>query len=300
MADELSETAGGATKGLLGTVGFILILLGGEILVDKSGERLSLGLWLVAAGIPIFFVGVFWKWIQQRIASGIAQKLNFITADPMWWVAIFSVFTTFSLNQLGLAATLLWLVLLGAVYASYSWRKAGKGETVSSLKHDDVFYSPTVTQGPPPSPNQQSDRDILLLLSFAVDEITISHLDEILERTPQSMKSKTIIAAENLTKAEHDEAREFLTFAERRLSHTNRGGALQAVMQNAEHEADQEIVKLERDGTIIDPLNRRRWAIAHNQAYRAYQYISAEKREVEDRLRSQRSGLIDRLELRKK
>src|SRR5258708_23571431 len=82
MAEELPETAGAATRNLLGAGGFIVILLGGELLLEKTGDRSALGLGLVIGGIPVFFAGVFWKWLQRRLTTAISVKLNLVAADP--------------------------------------------------------------------------------------------------------------------------------------------------------------------------------------------------------------------------
>jgi membrane-bound ClpP family serine protease len=70
MAEELPETAGAATRNLLGAVGFILILLGSEILLEKTGERFSLGVGLVSAGMAILVpLGVgyaIYSWRKRR------------------------------------------------------------------------------------------------------------------------------------------------------------------------------------------------------------------------------------------
>src|SRR5437660_375408 len=84
MADDAPENAGQAVRNYLGGLGFIVTLIGAELM--KEGQP-WLGGALVTAGLPIFLSGVLWRWIQGRLATGVSTKLNLVAADPRWWIA---------------------------------------------------------------------------------------------------------------------------------------------------------------------------------------------------------------------
>src|SRR6266567_3033780 len=177
MSDELSETAGGATRALLGAIGFILILLGGELFVNQP-ERLRLAIGLTAVGIPTFFAGVFWKWFQQKLATSMANKLNWLAADPIWWVIVISTATSFSFTQLGVAPTAVFLALLGVGYAIFAWRRATK-----PTKYDDGAVAIVDTELRDQD-NAQAKRDLLHLLDFGLHQATLVMLNGLVDRTP--------------------------------------------------------------------------------------------------------------------
>ena len=56
MSDELPQTAGAALRGCLGSLGFVLLLLGGEMIVERSSERIELGIVLINHGDRPFIV----------------------------------------------------------------------------------------------------------------------------------------------------------------------------------------------------------------------------------------------------
>jgi hypothetical protein len=290
MADEIPETAGAATRNLLSAVGFILILLGGEILLDKTGDRFPLGLGLVVAGIPIFFVGVFWKWLQRRFATGIAKKLNWIAADPIWWVALFSVFTAFSFTQLGLGATALILAPLGIGCATFAWRKAGKA---TARGGDDIALVDAQWRN---KTDAQIARDILLLLDFAVHQTTSELLDGLIKITPQRILAEPLVLA-----AEHyEEATKYLEQVRSKLAGSHRISDIATQLSDGEWQAEQQLRETppEKRPAGIDPLDLRKWAIANRQCWLVSRYLISQLSEVKENLRTQRSGLIERFRLR--
>ena len=80
MADEIPETAGAATRNLLSAVGFILILLGGDILLDKTGDRFPLGLGLVV-GRQGWRDFRFFAFESAALGSGVDTVIDFSTSD---------------------------------------------------------------------------------------------------------------------------------------------------------------------------------------------------------------------------
>jgi hypothetical protein len=289
MSDELSETASGATKGLLGALGFTLILLGCEALVDKAGERLTLGVGLLAAGALVFFAGVFWKQLQQGVTTGISQKVNRISADPMWWVAIFSVFTTFSLNQLGFVPTMAMLVLLGIGYAIYSWRKAEKSQDSSRA---------TATVSNTALHNPQVDRDLLLLLYFSVYQTTAVMLAELIRRAPDVPDGTKLDTDFGVT---FEAAQGFVRHVAIQLgSGTDRHMRFRALMSETQYATENllESTPLDQRPAGVDQLVLQRHMVAHSQCSIAIRFLMSEKHRVEEILIGARPGLIERKNLR--
>jgi hypothetical protein len=300
MSDEIQETPGAAVRNLLGAVGFILILLGGEILLDKTGERFALGVSLIAVGVPVFFMGVFWKWLQQRLATGVARKLNFISADPVWWVAIFSVFTTFSLNQLGLVQTLLILALLGIGYAYFEWRKASKArplEVKTATGNENSFIVAADTK--------QIETDVLHLLDFGVYQTTLVMLSELVDRIPKiyNVDYHAPFPLNLSNRHAHDDAQVYLQSVRNRICDgSERAGRYESVMRNAEGVAEQLLrsTPQEERPSGIDPLVLRDYAISFRQAVFTAAFLRTEKHRIEGSIISQRRTLIDRYRLRSK
>src|SRR5438067_7224154 len=84
MAEEpLQESFSGSTKVLFGTIGFLLLMLGGEIMLEKQEPRLALGAILCGLGVLCFYMVWAGRTIRQRLP---VARLNAIAAEPRWWV----------------------------------------------------------------------------------------------------------------------------------------------------------------------------------------------------------------------
>jgi hypothetical protein len=87
MADEtLQESFSGSTKALLGAIGFLLLMFGGEIMIEKQEPRLALGAVLVACGILCFYLAWAGRALRRRLPAGSIARFNTIGADPRWWL----------------------------------------------------------------------------------------------------------------------------------------------------------------------------------------------------------------------
>jgi hypothetical protein len=303
MSDEIQETPWAATRNLLGAVGFILILLGGEILVDKTGERFALGLGLAAVGIPVFFVGVFWKWLQPRFSVANAKRLNFIAADPIWWVALFAVFASFSFTQLGLGPTALILVPLGVAYAIFAWRKADRAEKAASYSGQSLESVDAEWRN---DQRLQIKQDVLHLLDFGVHQTTLVMLNDLVERIPaiyDLMEYESPLPSNLANKQAHIDAQEYLKTVRNRICDgSERASRYQSIMHSAESVAEQLLrstPQAERPQGI-DPLELRDYAISFRQAVYTARFLHTEKYKIEALVISQRSTLIERFRARNK
>lgn len=93
MAEEpLPDTAPLATRALLAVLGFLLLMFGGEVLIDKEGPRWFLGVPLIVLGTACFYSAWAWKRLRARLTQGGREKAAAIATDPRWWLATLLVF----------------------------------------------------------------------------------------------------------------------------------------------------------------------------------------------------------------
>jgi len=89
MSDEVPDSAGGAVRAFLGALGFIVAMVGVEMMAEKAGDRIWVGLGLVVVSLPVFFSAFMWKWFRQRVGKLFADRLVAIANDPRWWIISF-------------------------------------------------------------------------------------------------------------------------------------------------------------------------------------------------------------------
>jgi hypothetical protein len=83
--DTLHDTAPKATKALFGTLGFILIMVGIELMTEREGPRYALGLPLLTAGATCFYAVVAWAAIRERLPEAAKSTIATIARSPQWW-----------------------------------------------------------------------------------------------------------------------------------------------------------------------------------------------------------------------
>ena len=92
MSDSVEKTAGGATRGLFGSFSFILVMLGLEMVTDKAGIQLGLGLFLIMLGALCAYTAFFWE-SAKKVLSNEAQLAigGFAQSRTTWGFMIFLV-----------------------------------------------------------------------------------------------------------------------------------------------------------------------------------------------------------------
>jgi hypothetical protein len=100
MSDAVEKTAAGATRGFLGSLSFILLMLGLEMLTDKSGIQLGLGFFLVIFGALCAYAAFFWE-SAKRVLSTEAQVAlgRFAQSRVTWFGMLFLVLQTIILSK---------------------------------------------------------------------------------------------------------------------------------------------------------------------------------------------------------
>jgi hypothetical protein len=129
MADGAPDDAGQAVRNYLGGLGFIVTLIGAELI--KEGHP-WIGAALVVAGLPIFLSGVLWKWVRTKVGTNIAAVLSKIALDPRWWIASLFVFLALSYSHFGVSSSdaagiggWIWAagVSLAVLYVLVAWQR---------------------------------------------------------------------------------------------------------------------------------------------------------------------------------
>jgi hypothetical protein len=90
--EALHDNFSNATKALFGTLGFLLLMFGGEVMLDKAEPRYPLGIVLCACGAISFYLAWAGKAIRGRFSNENIQKINEIAGNPAWWLGIVLVF----------------------------------------------------------------------------------------------------------------------------------------------------------------------------------------------------------------
>jgi hypothetical protein len=73
VSDAVEDTAAGATKTFLGSLGFILLMQGVIMALEKEGIQLGVGLFVIFLGTLCFLSAVFWR-TAKNIFSAEAQQ----------------------------------------------------------------------------------------------------------------------------------------------------------------------------------------------------------------------------------
>jgi hypothetical protein len=143
MSDEAPDTFDGAIRAFIGALGFIVALIGAEMMAEKDGVRFWLGLVLVLASLPVFLSVALWRSVRDRLSIRVLSDLNFVAKDGRWWIAAILVL-------------LLVLALGGSdnpvIFKIYGGILVAGFATVFVLfrraRSDDVFYPPRVALTP--------------------------------------------------------------------------------------------------------------------------------------------------------
>lgn len=239
-----------------------------------------------------------YQWLKRRFAA-IDAHVNRIG----YWYAFFALVWlamsgTVSLIEpilrLGIGVIILVglgisciLVLVGSV-SLVAWR----------------YFRPTKQQIASESPSgqtsQQLNRDLVVLLNYAVYQSTVLLLDSLLKAAPSDVNDGPLQLGGDFS-AKNEASQEFVKLVRGRLEYrSHRWSTFENLMQSATNEAEYQVenTPIDQRPQGIDPLLLRRWTIAHLQCVRAVVFLESERKEAQDILLSQRSGLLERYTLR--
>ena len=91
MSDDLQTTFSGATKGLFGAIGFILIMVGLEMMVDKEGVRLGLAVFVLLLGAICFYVAVAWHKIKGILTEETQRSIGLFAQSRATKLTVFAL-----------------------------------------------------------------------------------------------------------------------------------------------------------------------------------------------------------------
>jgi hypothetical protein len=96
MSDAIDRTAAGATRGLLGSYSFILVMLGLEMWTSEHATQFGLGLFLLILGGLLAYAAFFWE-TAKKVLSIEAQTAigHFAQSRATWAFVIFLVVQAF-------------------------------------------------------------------------------------------------------------------------------------------------------------------------------------------------------------
>ena len=89
MSDEIPDTPDGAIRSVLGAIGFILILIGAEMI--KENYHLIVAWLLVLLGVGCYFALVVWKSFKRYLQGRILTDISTIATSPRWWFGIIGI-----------------------------------------------------------------------------------------------------------------------------------------------------------------------------------------------------------------
>jgi hypothetical protein len=88
MSDDLKDDFPGATKGLFASVGVTLLLVGGDMIAEKEGLRVGLGLFLVLIGCGFFYAAAFWSSAKKVLSDDAQRAIGRFSESPITWTAL--------------------------------------------------------------------------------------------------------------------------------------------------------------------------------------------------------------------
>jgi hypothetical protein len=88
MSDAAEKTAGGATRGLFGALGFILLMLGLEMITDKASIQFGLGVFLCLLSVFCFYIAYIWESWKKYLTLEAQQAIGNFARNPGTWRSI--------------------------------------------------------------------------------------------------------------------------------------------------------------------------------------------------------------------
>ena len=139
--------------------------------------------------------------------------------------------------------------------------------------------------------------DVINLLTFAVDQATLAWLDDFVSKAPKIIDDFPPDLSSGVVER-YETMQAYLRHVGSWMQHTHRSSDLQSLMVSAEYDAEGKIraVPQHERPAEVDALDFRKYAIANLQCARVATYLRAQQQEVNERLRNQRSGLIELLQ----
>ena len=92
MSDEIPDRADAAIRGWIGAVAFTLVLVGGELMVEKDGLRFWVGLALVIVALPTYLSAALWRMLAEKVDIRALSAVNKFALRSPWWLRAVFIF----------------------------------------------------------------------------------------------------------------------------------------------------------------------------------------------------------------
>jgi xanthine/uracil/vitamin C permease (AzgA family) len=101
VSEQAEDTAAGAMRGLFGSLGFILLMVGLEGMTGAAAIQFGVGLFLALLGALCFYVAVFWKTAKKILSQEAKVTIgHFAQSKVTWAILMFLVFQVLRERQI--------------------------------------------------------------------------------------------------------------------------------------------------------------------------------------------------------
>lgn len=100
MSEDLKDDFSGATKGLFAAIGLMLLFVGSDMIAEKEGLRLGIGIFVVLIGAACFYAAFAWQ-SAKKILSAEAQIAigRFARSRATWLTVLFLLIQSLILSK---------------------------------------------------------------------------------------------------------------------------------------------------------------------------------------------------------
>jgi hypothetical protein len=150
------------------------------------------------------------------------------------------------------------------------------------------------------APNPNSERDLLVLINYALYQSSLLMLGDLLDAAPEDMGRGPLQLGGDFS-LKNDLSNNFIDLVRRKLDPGSfRRMDFENIMRHAEVNAEMQLENTPMDHRPkgVDPLLLRRWAISHLQCVSAIEFLERQRNEVREKLLNQRPQLLEQYRLR--
>lgn len=254
---------------------------------------------LVILALTVHLGWVFWKIIKKEVSPRLRVSLNNIATDARWWVATLLVllfgfvvfpFINFKSDVFGFHVIDVAIgACIGVLIIVFSRSRLRFSKAAQPATAAVSYASQLPLDG-------QTRLDLIHLLEFSINETTFWMLDRLLDNAHSPEVTDGLAHGQNTEEA-HVSRQWFTGYVRQEIgAGTHRQSDYLNVLHAAQGEAERELESIPPDQRPpgIDQLALRRYMTSDLQFRRSILFLQNQKREIRDRLVSQRHSLIER------
>lgn len=95
MSETVPDTFDASIKNLLGSIAFVLLLVGGELMAERDGVRFGSGAILAAMSVPFYLSAAIWTHTKRYLSDRLIQTLGSVATDARWLLGLLLVLVVF-------------------------------------------------------------------------------------------------------------------------------------------------------------------------------------------------------------